>query len=92
MRTKQWAMKSGEKIRVCDMTDLHLINTINMLCRAHARHQHELPYPMFNGEMAQFYAEREWDNFMESGPEDEWEIFSTLAEEAFDRKLKWKER
>lgn len=32
-QTKLWKMKSGQKLRICDMTDNHLTNTIDMLYR-----------------------------------------------------------
>ena len=32
-QTKIWTTKYGRKIRICDMTDLHLLNTIRSVVR-----------------------------------------------------------
>jgi len=60
-----WTMKTGEKVKVKDMTDLHLLNTIRFLHRQVRKFAASLPYPMMNGEMAQEQAEREYDAVME---------------------------
>jgi hypothetical protein len=44
-------------------------------------------YPNFNGEMAQFYAERDWEADVEAEPEDRWPIYLDLMEEAARRGL-----
>lgn len=42
-QTKIWTTRDGERIRICDMTDTHLVNTINMLVRgAPGRYAHAL--------------------------------------------------
>lgn len=54
-----WTTKSGEKLRIVDMTDSHLVNTIRMLERKCVNHD-TMIYPSFGGEMAQYYAEQEF--------------------------------
>lgn len=64
--TKVWTCKDGTRLRICDMTDSHLNNAIKFLERKASELRIEMPYPSFQGEMAQFYAEREYDAFQES--------------------------
>ena len=63
--TKLWTMKDGNKIRICDMGDSHLANTIKMIERM-AEHKTQnaitLGYRvlcMMQGEMAQYHIEGE---------------------------------
>ena len=57
--TKLWTKKDGTKIRICDMSNSHIVNTLRMLERQ-AEGDRDMPYPRFNGDMAQMYAEEEW--------------------------------
>lgn len=101
--TKKWTMKDGTKIRIKDMGNSHLLNTLKMLKRAgKARLNRDLHWfwsvPEPSGEMAQLDFEngeqrlldREWDDYMP-------DIFSDLVEEADRRgldgyKLMWGDR
>ena len=38
-QTKLWTDKNGRRVRICDLHDNHLVNTINMLRRAAAAKQ-----------------------------------------------------
>jgi hypothetical protein len=56
--TKKWKMKDGTKIRICDMTDLHLVNAM-MVVENHARRVYNqdlsllISMPEMQGEQAQ---------------------------------------
>ena len=56
--TKMWTTKDGTKVRICDMTDQHLENTIRMLERAHDQIQDE-PFCDFCEESEWLELERE---------------------------------
>lgn len=86
--TKKWTMKNGQKIRICDMADSHLLNTIAFCERNHREMQRLAPFPDFGGEMAQMYAERDWDRLQESGPEETHPLYLELHAEAERRGLK----
>jgi len=40
-QTKKWTTGAGEKVRICDMGDRHLVNTMKLLTRVAERERHE---------------------------------------------------
>lgn len=82
-----WVTREGKKIKVKDMTDSHLLNSIKYLDRRLESMKITMPYPNFNGEMAQFCAEQDWDHFQNSEPSDYWPIYETLCKEISKRGL-----
>lgn len=70
MAKRIWITKSGKKIRIKDMTTSHLYNTVKLLERKAKQYQQDLPYPCFQGEMAQIYADNEWDYITSKSIED----------------------
>lgn len=85
---KYWKTKDGRKIKIVDMTTSHITNSINLLKRVHARYIQETPYPVFNGEMAQFYADRDWLDLVQSTPKEMFPVIEELEEELKKRKRK----
>lgn len=85
--TKLWRCKDGRKVRICDMDDRHLANSIAMLERAAQVAKSQLPYPCFSGEMAQYYAEQDWERTMEAEPEYFFPIYEDLCREQDRRAL-----
>jgi hypothetical protein len=95
---KKWTQKDGTKIRIKDMSDRHLVNTVNMLIRKADMERRDalMCYPTFASEdsMASFYAEQEWDVLNWMTPfefaEREWPIFNDLKAEIYKRQLEEK--
>ncbi len=85
--TKIWQTKDGRKVRICDMTNSHLLNTIKYLEKQTQYAKAELSYPSFQGDMAQMCAENEWYAFQEAGPDDVYPIYDDMVQEALRRKL-----
>ena len=92
-QTKLWTTKDGRKVRICDMEDDHLINTVRMLQRnGEARRINNSVYYATcmgpNGEMAQLAFEQEcdqmWDATFESYVP---RIYYNLVDEAERRRL-----
>ena len=73
---KKWTMKDGSKIRICDMDNEHLNNTIKMLQRVAKRNMNiahksflSIPYPI--GEKAGY----DYDNCLNQIFEETWEDY-----------------
>jgi len=79
-QTKRWTQKNGKKIRICDMDDQHLRNSIKMLRRKAIKMRDGVSYPMFNGDIAQFHAEQGYDNMMEMDDEELADEFCPIHE------------
>ena len=65
-----WETKDGDLLRIAEMGDSHLTNTIRFVRRndtraARMRRALSLPFPNFNGDMAQLCAESDWEREME---------------------------
>ena len=96
-QTRKWTTKDGHKIRICDMEDNHLVNTIKMLRRfgEHMKGRAEafyITYPQPQGDMAQYYFDREFDQVMASTYEDYVpETYNNLLMEAERRGIRLEE-
>jgi hypothetical protein len=59
-----WKTRDGQYISVTDMEFSHLCNTIRFMRRTFdlERYRRSIPpFPNFNGDMAQLFAEQEWE-------------------------------
>ena len=83
---KMWTCRDGRKVRIKDMSDQHLLNTIKMLERAHRFIVDNVEGPNFNGEMAQMCAEQQFNAILASEPGDFYPIYLDLYEELDKRK------
>jgi hypothetical protein len=75
-QTAVWTQRNGTKIRICDMADDHLLNTIAMLQRNAVRKSAEnkqfyMSCPLPNGEHAMDAFESEFDAVLDS----EWQDY-----------------
>lgn len=91
--TPKWKQKNGTIILIEAMEDAHLLNTIAMLERNAQEERNKIPYPSFQGEIAQYYAEREYEtlhslNTIELTAELCGEDYINLRREANNRKKK----
>lgn len=73
------------------MSDSHLTNAVRYLRRAADAQVAEIGPPSFSGEMAQYYADREYDSLLASTPDElaarMYDLYDDLMEEAARRKL-----
>lgn len=88
MKTVLWKCKDGRTIRIADMETSHIINSMRMLERMHEQMLWSMPDPCFQGEMAQMYAEQEFDAYMDSSVEDVFPIYKHLEKELLKRNKK----
>jgi len=81
---RTWRTRDRRLVKIADMTDSHLWNTILFLRRCTVRHREQMMAnpPVFNGEMAQMYADQEWDHTASSEIDE-------LAAEIYDPQWSW---
>lgn len=86
---KMWTTKTGEKIRIKDLTDSHLLNILKLLERAKFGQDNMIAglACMMNGEMAQYYAEQDANNAAQESVDERFPIYEDLHDEAVRRKL-----
>jgi len=59
---QEWITKSKEKIKIKDLKLDHLSNIVKNLRKKFDNFEDPMnDYPSFNGEMAQMYAEQQWE-------------------------------
>lgn len=91
MNTKKWTTKSGEKIRVKDMTDSHLVNTIHFI----ERYKGKVEMSMMRfadsmvADMASFISEQNYEAFAEQDTGEAFPIYQDMIEEAYKRGLEY---
>jgi hypothetical protein len=77
-----WVTAAGEKTKIRDMTDSHLLNTIRFVIRrAHAENQAIIDAgpPCFGGEMAEYYADLDYATALERTPIESAEAYCGVA-------------
>jgi hypothetical protein len=88
-----WTTRDGTTVRITDMPDTHLMNTIRLIERGHARAiGFYLLSPGPQGEMAKDAFDQEFDDLDEGGPAAFNEKYDPLTEEADKRGLDTREK
>lgn len=82
-----WTTADGRVLIIAEMDTDHLINAINFCRKKHSVAALEIPYPSFQGEMAQYYAEAEWESLVSSSAEEAISGLQDLINE-----LEWRKR
>jgi hypothetical protein len=83
-----WTTRDGEEILISEMTDDHLRNAIRRCTQIWLASRENISFPNFSGEMAQYYAERDYNALQESvDPSVIFPEYEDLVEEALRRKL-----
>ena len=92
-QTRLWTMRNGSKIRICDMADSHLLNSIALLER-HANHTHNINTSFgymalcgLRGEQAIEAMEQQLEDLENNGPSHP-DIYENLLADAQRRGLK----
>ena len=92
--TKQWIMKGKEKIRICDMTDEHLMNTIKFIERVMEKSFRDNLNAAFQlscmlgGDVAEWQLDNDIATMEEEGPRYP-EIYYNMKDEMENRGLKF---
>ncbi len=89
MNTKKWTKKDGTKIRIKDMDDKHLMNTIRMLERSYEENLYMMMAgaASLQGDMACYYAEQAIDDAFAHPETIMHPLYDDLTEEATRRQL-----
>jgi hypothetical protein len=85
VNTKKWTCKDGSKVRIKDMDDRHLRNTIAFLERRHEAFKLMGP-PEFAGDIAMWDAEMGYEELLNSDVEDVFPIYADMVQEMEDRR------
>lgn len=90
--TKHWQTRDGGKIRICDMSDKHLLNAMNCIDRAHDRaiQAAETVSAILDPDSeASFIVDQQIAGMEAEDPADHFPILDDLRREASRRGLKF---
>lgn len=96
-QTKLWTARDGYRLRICDMSDSHLLNAIRLLERATAVARNQLiaeaesALDFLQGEMAIYAVEADLQRLVTKGlePSEIYPIYDNLVEDALRRDLQF---